>query len=178
MDNFTPIRNGLREHIQEGKIPPFDLGVYTAIHLLANWSTGICQACALSIAFFFGSPSWKTRIQKSLRRLRDRGYIQYPKGGGMRGAYPILIHKYEVTVGERKGTRLNAWKHGDLVKPEYESWNGGGTGEERSRDGEETVEEPILDLKTCLDVQGKKEKTISSTLTTLTSFFKLSSTIT
>lgn len=162
MDNFTPIRNGLREHIQEGKLPPFDLGVYTALHLLSDWSTGVCHACALSIAFFFGNPSWKTRIQKSLRRLRDRGYIHYPKGRGGRGAYPILIHKYEVTVGKLKGTRLNAWKHGNLGKPEYESWTGERTVEARSRNGASTVEEPNLDLKTSLDVQDEKEKAISS----------------
>ena len=60
-------------------------------------------------------------------RLRQRKYINYRKGNGTRGGYPILIHKYEVRVAGTVRHRLNAWKNGELAKPEYEPWNCGGT---------------------------------------------------
>lgn len=155
MDNFTAIRNGILEHIQEGKLCPFDLGIYVFLHLRADWSTGIYHGCALGIAHAFNEPSLKHHINKSLIRLRERRYINYPKGCGRRGGYEVLIHKYHVTVGEQSGMRLNAWKHGELCKSEYEQWNGYGTVGEQSRNSGGTVEEPIQDLKTLQDVKTR-----------------------
>jgi hypothetical protein len=151
MDNFTSIRNGIREHIKAGKLNPFDLGVYVCLHLSVDWATGIYHGCALSIAFMFADPRLKGHIQQSLRRLRDRGYINYRKGKGARGGYPMLIHKYEPTAGKLCGTRLNAWKWGDLVQPEYEPLNGRATVKPLPCCGDATVMMPIQDLKT-LDI--------------------------
>ncbi len=163
MDNFTAIRNGLLDHIRAGKLCPFDLGVYVFMHLQAEWSTGIYYGCAFGIAHGFNDPNLKEHIQKALRRLRDRQYINYPKGDGKRGSYPILIHKYQVTVGELSGKRLNAWKHGELCQPEYEQQNGRGTVAEQSRNSGGTVAAPIQDFKTVQDVQDEKESgTIAS----------------
>jgi hypothetical protein len=149
MDNFTTIRNGIREHIKGGKLNPFDLGIYLFLHLWADWSTGIYYGCALSIAFMFGGDfGLKGHIQQSLRRLRKRHYINYRKGDGARGAYPILIHKYEPTVGKLLGTRLNAWKQGDLVQPEYEPINCGATVVPQPSNGVAIVTTPTQDLKT------------------------------
>jgi len=75
LDNFTPIRNGLSEHIKLGRLGPYDLGVYLFLHLHADWATGIYTGSALGIAFGFGDSCIKKHIQKSLRRLRDRVYI-------------------------------------------------------------------------------------------------------
>jgi len=101
--------------------------------LHVDYATGIYTGCALGIAFGFGDPRIQGQIQKSLRRLKDRGFINYPKGNGSRGPYRILINKYEPRGGELSGTRLNAWKHGELCQPEYEAGNGEGNGE---RNGE------------------------------------------
>ena len=147
MDNFTALRNGLREHIRLGQLPPFDLGIYTFLHLNAEWTTGIYTGCALTIAYQFGDPRQKPKIQKALRRLRDRKYINYRNGDGTRNGYPILINKYEPTVGELCGTRLNAWTHGELVRADYEPKNGDGTrtvvelSAQRMRHGRRTVGE-------------------------------------
>jgi hypothetical protein len=156
MDNFTPIRNGIREHISAGNLCPFDLGIYVFLHLGADWATGIFHGCALSLAYAFNDPSLKHHINKSLIRLRGRQYINYPKGCGRRGAYEMLIHKYEVTVGELRGKRLNAWRHGELCRPAYDDRNSGGTAGERSENGGGRVEEPILDLQDVKDVKTKK----------------------
>lgn len=173
-EGFTPLRNGLRAHIKAGKFSPFDLGVYTFLHFNADWATGIYTGCALAIAFGFGDSALKQQVQKSLRRLRDAQYINYPRGNGARNSYAICIHKYVITTGERSGLRLNAWKNGELNTPVYERWNcqnGQGTvrelsgnsgvhgqpdeknevgnssenSPERSRNGSGTVTEPSLD---------------------------------
>ena len=162
MKNFTVIRNGLLSHIRDWQLCPFDLGVYVFLLLRADWATGIYQGCALTIAHHFADPRIKHHVNKCLMRLRDRHYINYPKGRGRRGGYAVLIHKYEVTVGELTGMRLDAWKHGELVKPEYQYWNGDGRVEEEWRKSDGRVGEPILDLKTLLDV-NKDLKTKAGT---------------
>jgi len=91
MDNFTPIRNGILEHLQGGMLCPFDLGIYLFMDLRADWAKGIFHVCALSIAHGFNDPKLKKHIQKSLVRLRQRQYINYKKGDGTRGGYPILL---------------------------------------------------------------------------------------
>jgi uncharacterized protein YdaU (DUF1376 family) len=160
MENFTAIRNGLLEHLQSAHMGPFDLGVYTLLHLRADWETGVTTTCALTLAYHFGNPSLKPHIQKALRRLRDRKYINYRNGDGKRNAYPILINKYFVTVGEQSGCRLNAWKHGELCLPEYEPQNGDGTVVALSRNSGGTVVAPIQDLR-LKDVLQDEEKTRS-----------------
>src|SRR4029077_14548775 len=103
MDNFTAIRNGLLDHALAGKLSPVDFGLYVFLIMRANYSTGIYEGCALTIACQFGDPSQKEHLQKSLRRLRDKKYLNYRNGDGRRGAYPILINKFDVTVGELSG---------------------------------------------------------------------------
>lgn len=118
---FTKIRNGLREHIKKGKFKgPFDLGVYVFLQMECDWSTGIYHGTALGIAYGFDDSTLRAHIQKALARLRTSGYINYPSGTGKRCAYDILIDKFEPTTGRWVGKRLNAWKHGNEVRPEYE----------------------------------------------------------
>jgi len=173
VDNFTAIRNGLLRHINEGKLCPFDLGIYVYLLLRADWSTGIFQGCALTIAYGFNDHSLRHHINKSLSRLRERQYINYRKGDGRRGGYEVLIHKYQVTVGELSGHRLNAWKHGELCRPEYERWNGNGTVEEESGKSGGRVGEPIQDL---LDMSQdlKTKKTRAKARTSLPDAFTIS----
>jgi hypothetical protein len=156
MDNFTPIRNGLSDHIKAGWISPFDLGVYLFLHMHADWATGIYSGCALTIAYAFQDLSLKEHIQKSLRRLRDQKYINYRRGDGSRGGYPILLNKYEPRIGELSGSRLNAWKHGELVQPEYEPRNCGGTVKTLSRNCDDSVMAPIQEVKELQEAQEVK----------------------
>ena len=157
MENFTAIRNGLLDHALGGKLSPFDFGLYVFLIMRAGYSTGIYEGCALTIACQFGDPSQKEHVQKSLRRLRNKKYINYRNGDGSRGAYPILINKFDVTVGELSGHRLNAWKHNGLAQPEYERHNGGGTVETLSWHGGGTVVAPNKDLR-LKDVEDLKDK--------------------
>jgi hypothetical protein len=155
MAGFSKIRTGILDHIQDGKMCPFDLGIYVFLHLRADWNTGIVQTCAATIAYQFNDASLTKQVQRSLRRLRDHGYVNYREGTGKRGRYPILLHKYRVAVGELIGRELNAWKNGDLVKPEYEPAGGDGTVVGRSCGGDAAVVRPILDLKDVLDYEDR-----------------------
>jgi hypothetical protein len=157
MENFTAIRNGLLDHAFAGRLSPFDFGLYVFLIMRAGYSTGIYEGCALTIAYQFGDPSQKEHVQKSVRRLRDKKYINYRNGDGSRGAYPILINKFDVTVGEQSGHRLNAWKHNGLAQPEYERQNGGGTVETLSWHGGGTVVAPNKDLR-LKDAEDLKDK--------------------
>jgi len=135
-EGFAQIRNGLKEHIEAGKLCPTDLGVYLFLHLYCDYSTGIYKGTALGIAYRMGDATHKCTINKSLARLKKIKFINFRAGNGKRGGYEILIDKFEPTFGELRGRRLNAWKSGANGRPIYEA----GTVEERSRNSEGTVE--------------------------------------
>lgn len=159
-EGFAQIRNGLKEHIEAGKLCPTDLGVYTFLHLYCDYATGIYTGTALGIAYRFGDATQKNLIQHSLNRLRKSRFINYRIGNGKRGGYAILIDKYEPTFGALRGRRLNAWKYEDKVQPAYGPLRGqsdgqsdsGVTVESQSSDSGVTVEPPYPYLQT-----GKQE---------------------
>jgi hypothetical protein len=127
MDNFTPLRNGILEHLRDGKLCIFDFAIYVCMIMRSNWATGIYHGCAGTIAYQCGEPNSKPKINKTLIRLRSDGYINYRKGDGKRGGYPILINKCDIRIGELAGTRLDAWENGELAVPKYKPQNGNGT---------------------------------------------------
>jgi hypothetical protein len=147
MEPFIPIRNGLLEHIRQGKLCPTDLGVYTFLHLTADWATGVCHTCATGIAVQFNDPKLTKLVQRSLQRLRASGYINYRPGDGQRGLYAVLLNKYEPRVGGLCGMRLNAFAAGSLEQPVYEPANSRAT-------VEGTEERPIQEVQ---EVQEESE---------------------
>lgn len=158
MDNFTPIRNGLLEHIRDGKLCPFDLGIYTFLQLTMNWETGICFTNARSISTQFGGQVSAKDVRQSLYRLRQKRYINYREGDGSRGSYDVLIHKCRPTVGRHVGMQLNAFAISSLDVPVYEPHNSDATVKSLSNNSATTVDGPLQDLKTLQDVQDVKTK--------------------
>jgi hypothetical protein len=114
------IREGLWEHIAEGKLTLTDYCVYSTLLHRAKWGTGICITSAGSVAGNWGGQMKLNTAQVSLGRLRDNGYIKYPEGTGKRGVYPVLIDKYEPQVGPCKGWSLNAAASDDYDNPVYD----------------------------------------------------------
>jgi hypothetical protein len=155
-EGFSKIRNGLRDHIKDGKMCPTDLGVYLYLHMSCDYATGIYTGTALGIAYGFGDVTLKDKIKHTLNRLRKSRFINYRNGNGKRKGYAILIDKYEPTYGARSGQRLNAWKHADSVIPEYEPVPGDSPGQtpgwlpvaSQSRAGRVPVGSPIPDIQT------------------------------
>lgn len=97
-----------------------EFALYMMLHLRADWATGIYRGCALTLAHQFGAPNLHIQVKDTLLRLKRKRYINYSPEKGRRGAYEILIHKYEPRIGRLSGTRLNAWKRDGLAKPQYE----------------------------------------------------------
>jgi hypothetical protein len=121
MENFTPIRNGILEHLEHRRMTLLEFGVYVFLQLRADCRTGIYRGCALTIAYQLGEPGSMGQIKDTLARLKRKSYINYSPEKGKKGAYDILIHKFEPRLGRLIGTRLNAWKHEGLAMPEYEA---------------------------------------------------------
>ena len=121
MDGFIPIRRGILEHLEQRRMTLMEFGVYVLLQLRADWATGIYRGCALTIAYQFGDPEIRAQVKDILSRLKRKQYINYSPEKGKRGGYEILIHKFEPRLGRLCGTRLNAWKHGEIAIPEYEA---------------------------------------------------------
>jgi hypothetical protein len=131
---FVRIRTGILEHIANGKFTQNSMAVYLLLHLRCNYGTGICSTTVESLASNW--PDWQSprsngddphrtkvrAILDCLQRLRDSGYISYPKGTGQRGVYPILIDKYECTRGILKGWSLDVAATTDFDNPVY-TWS-------------------------------------------------------
>jgi hypothetical protein len=127
------------------QVGPADLGVLLSIHLACTFKTGVYQGCAQSLAGDFGSQAYVKTIQKSLQRLRDKfGFINYPKGAGSLGSYPILINKYIVRDGPLQWFRLDAFGTLDFNEQMYTNLVANATGYGRSSDGGETVRRRIV----------------------------------
>jgi len=106
----------------------------------------VYQGSAQSLAADFGNQAYVKTVQKSLQRLRDRfGFINYPKGVGSLGSYPILINKYIIRDGPLKWFRLDAFGTTDLSEQMYENLVMKATEYGRSSDGGETVKRRIVD---------------------------------
>src|ERR1039458_5082562 len=107
---YLRLRNGIWDHIKDGRITINDFTVYLTIQKFADWQTGICYSNASSLSAAWGEFSDAVnkveQFQNAMRRLRKNGYIDYPEGSGKRGSYPILIDKAEPTKGFLKVWRL------------------------------------------------------------------------
>ena len=143
---YVPIFLGLRESLCRMQVSPADLGVLLSLHLACTFKTGVYQGCAQSLAGDFGSQAYVKVVQKSLQRLRDKfGFINYPKGVGSLGSYPILINKYIIRDGPLKWFRLDAFGTTNFNEQMYENLVVKATGYGRSSDGGETVRRRIVD---------------------------------
>lgn len=120
MRGFIPIRRGIEDHLISGKIGAFELGVYTLIHLQADYSTGVWTGSAARLLATAPRGGTLRDMQRALNRLVKVGFIRVFHRHGVRGNYPVLIDKYEPRIGALKGTRLNAAKSESWHKPSYE----------------------------------------------------------
>jgi hypothetical protein len=121
-DGFIMVRAGIREHVANRQFTAIDLGVYMYLHMIAKWSCGIAYTNAVAIGNVLDTPT--TTINGSLARLRERGYIQYPRGTGHRGSYFIYIMKYRPTVDVLRGWELSDFNAADLSQVIYAKPNG------------------------------------------------------
>ena len=118
--SYAVIRSGIIEHLLSGRLSLFDFGVYTVVHLQANFRTGIWRGSAPRILATSPRGASLRAVQRGLETLNEIGFLRSFHQRGLRGNYPVLIDKYDVRTGALKGMRLNAWKSESWEKPRYE----------------------------------------------------------
>jgi hypothetical protein len=164
MENFTPIFNGIKEHVEAGQFSGFELGIYLFLQLWKRWDCGVIWTTAASIKGTFKHKEVKLRsVQNALNRLRTKEYIDYKPGDGSGWVYPVLIVKALCTDGVLKGCRTLGFydaekeyvvydttdgDYADTVRTLCASLYGSRMNEVRSRWGASAVLVHLLDLKT------------------------------
>lgn len=119
-EKYIPIRLGIGEHLLRGDMGFFDLGVYTTIHLQADFSTGIWRGSAERLLATAPRGVSLRQIQRTLKHFTGLGYLKSFRKNGERGNTPYLIDKFTVRSGARSGHRLNAAKSESLQELCYE----------------------------------------------------------
>jgi hypothetical protein len=105
---FIPIQVGVFEHIGDGRMTINMWAVYSVMLKEADYETGIWYGCAEKARAAWNSGMDIRTAQRAMKDLRERGYTKSFQRNGERGNYPVLINKYPVRFGPRKGMRLNA----------------------------------------------------------------------
>jgi len=101
------LRNGIKLHLEEGRIDAIEFTVFLIMLLYANYSKGTYYGCAEKLNFLM--PQWNLRtIQRKLLSLEKKGYIKRLLCHGKRGNYVTVIHKFLVTDGSLTGKYVDA----------------------------------------------------------------------
>jgi hypothetical protein len=129
----------------------FDLGVYTVIHLQADFKTGIWTGSAGKLLASAPRGTTLRDIQRSLESIEQKAYIKRFRTPGCRGNYRCLVNKYEPEFGALIGQRLNADASTSWQYPIYEPCTEDGTDVTLRTHGGRTVDctedAPILELR-------------------------------
>jgi hypothetical protein len=122
------MRRGLLNHLRLGRMTLKQKGAFETIVELADWQTGVWFGSARALSAICGAgdvPEREARdLLESLEKAKPQGYIRRFLIAGHRGNYPILVHKYEIRVGEPNASmlvRVNAWETKDWRHPALES---------------------------------------------------------
>jgi DNA-binding transcriptional ArsR family regulator len=135
--SFVKSRRGILQHLEEGRLSLTDYAVFSLLVILADKATGVCWVSSAVIAGKFADGSLAQSTAKdALRRLKDKGYIKEFRQQGSRGSYPVLVNKYEITVGNLTGCLTNAEQTVDWRQPAVSGRpeNGPESGRENGRD--------------------------------------------
>jgi len=115
--NFVKIRRGVLQHLHENRLTFSEFGVFQLLLLLADAATGVVWTDSQKIACYFNDSVSQRAVKDALHGLKEKGYIKSFQQQGSRGSYPILINKYEITVGDLKGCLTNSEQTVDWRKP-------------------------------------------------------------
>ena len=123
-NGFVKSRRGILQHLRTGKITHEQFAAFEIILHEADPATGIWWGSANALA---GNYNYSKRSARHLlEQLERSGYIKRFATVGGRSNYPILVDKYEPTLGVKVGLRLNALLTEDWRHPAYESCQVGG----------------------------------------------------
>ena len=117
---YAILRSGILDHLLAGKLGYPEIGIYTTIHLQADFKTGIWRGSAPRLLAAAPRGASIRDVQRWLQILTRIRFLRPFHRHGERGNYPVLIDKYDVRIGALKGMRLNAWASTSWEQPCYE----------------------------------------------------------
>jgi hypothetical protein len=121
MNGWTQKRRGAVEHLCDGRLTLLEYGAHDVLLALANPLTGVWCGSAKALAAICGAGEVSERQARHLlESLEEKGYVRRFATKRGHGNYPILLNKFEITLGANKGMRLNAAKSDDWRNPVYE----------------------------------------------------------
>lgn len=126
VESFVKSRRGILEHLQQTRITSRQFAVFQLALLLADKATGVWWGDSVAVTSYFRDLNVKA-AKAALAELESKGYIKRFRQPGSRSSYPILVNKYEVTVGGLKGTRVVAEQTVDWRRPVTELRTEAGT---------------------------------------------------
>jgi hypothetical protein len=110
MSTFGPgwaqIRRALLEHVADGLLTLAEYIAFITILLLADARTGKWRGSAPALTTILGCGS-KNTMADALERLETKGYILRDFMPGARGNFPIIIDKFQITIGSNSGKRVD-----------------------------------------------------------------------
>jgi hypothetical protein len=118
--SYAIIRSGILEHLRKGNLGYPELGIYTTIHLQADFRTGIWVGSAARLRATAPRGVSLRDVQRWMKTLTRIGFLRPFHRHGVKGNYVVLVDKYDVRIGALKGKRLNALKSESSEHPCYE----------------------------------------------------------
>jgi len=116
--NFVKNRRGILQHLKEGRISKDEFAAYEFMLLSADAATGVWWGDSVELAAAFGQRDLRQEKAKDvLHGLEEKGYIKRFRQQGSRAKYPILINKYEITVGPLSDRLVDAEQTVDWRQP-------------------------------------------------------------
>ncbi|HEV2378693.1 MAG TPA: hypothetical protein VG206_02740 [Terriglobia bacterium] len=101
---FVPLRRGLLDHIERGKMCQSEMFCYILLLLKADHKTGVWWGSAVAIEALTCAEVKHRTAAWALARLEEKGYIKRFITPGKHGNFPILIDRFHCS----DGTRTNA----------------------------------------------------------------------
>jgi hypothetical protein len=149
---YVRLRRGVLDHLHQGRMSFSEYGIYTILVQLADSRSGCAFSNAKSLEALIGRGLKQQRIQDILFELHLKGYIRpFGQRHVGSGSYPILIHRYQITSGEKKDWFVDAFNTKDYRKPKLVkeqddvpgAWGADLTDEQAERIADEELEEEI-----------------------------------
>ena len=117
-ESFVKSRRGILQHLKEGRISEAEFAAFMFMLLSADAATGVWWGDSVELAAGFGQRDFRQHKAKDvLHLLEEKGYIKRFRQQGSRAKYPILINKYEITVGSLIGGQVDAGSTVDWRQP-------------------------------------------------------------
>jgi hypothetical protein len=103
--NFVMVRRGVIDHL--GELSPTQHHILLLLVLLADAATGVWEGNAACFVSMMQGKISNQAVQDALLALEERGYILRGYQKAHKGWFPILIDKYDITMGKNKEERVD-----------------------------------------------------------------------